>query len=236
MQESVDKQIQHEFPLAHAMQRSLFRRFVETDEYFSGLLAERVGEDVWNVGFVAEPDVEFLRLFGADEDERHLPVGKDGRGDDRIGKTRRFAPREIGYFNSCHLGLALARFLCCWIYLAEFDQLVVILATNLGDECALVGDIFGLVALPVAVAAYGTHNTEPLRAAGEAADKRGRTLVLATLHFDSYTCGCYHNETILAQEGGNCPWKREAPRISVSDTEMRGACGEVVHFSSGRSS
>ena len=69
MQETVDKQIQHEFSRAHVMERRLFRRFVEADENLSGLLAERVGEDVWRVGLAAELDVELLRLLGADEDE-----------------------------------------------------------------------------------------------------------------------------------------------------------------------
>ena len=54
MQKSVDKQIQHEFALAHLMHRGLFCRFVKADEYLAMLLAERVGEDVWYVGFLAE--------------------------------------------------------------------------------------------------------------------------------------------------------------------------------------
>ena len=102
MQKTVDKQIQDEFARAHAVRRGLFLRFCETDEYLSRLRADFIREDVRDVGFLAELNVQRLRFCRADEDKRYVPVGEDGRGDGRIGKTRRWAPREIRYFYLCH--------------------------------------------------------------------------------------------------------------------------------------
>jgi len=86
----------------HGVLGSLFLRFCEADEDLAALLADLVREDVRDIGFRTKPLVQFTRFGRADEDERDIPAGKHLRRDGGIGKTRRGAPREIGYFNLCH--------------------------------------------------------------------------------------------------------------------------------------
>lgn len=69
---------------------------------------------------------------------------------------------------------------------AELYEFVVFLAPHFRNERAFMADILRLRALPVAAIAHFAHESEPLRAAGKTADKRGRTLVLPASHFNSY--------------------------------------------------
>ena len=53
MQESVDKEIQDECALAHAVVRSLLLRLGEADDDFAVRRVNRVGEDIWDILLVA---------------------------------------------------------------------------------------------------------------------------------------------------------------------------------------
>ena len=82
--------------------------------------------------------------------------------------------------------LAFARLAGCWINLAKFDLLIVVVTACLRYKRTFVGDVLGFAALPIALVTHGTHDAEPLCTASEAANKRGRTLVLAASYLYSF--------------------------------------------------
>ena len=59
------------------------------------------------------------------------------------------------------------------VNLTKLHELVIDLATNFRNEGALETNVLGLRALEVATVAHFSYETEPLRAAGESANKRG---------------------------------------------------------------
>src|SRR3989344_4804061 len=63
-------------------------------------------------------------------------------------------------------------------------------------------DVFRLCALPITAVAEFPDESEPLRPAGEAANKRGRTLVLPAPYLHS--CTRHHDIPTLAYESRNC--------------------------------
>lgn len=92
-----------------------------------------------------------------------------------------------------------ADFLRSRVYFAELHKLVVIFAACLAYHCALMADILGLRSLKVTTVAHLAHETEPLRAAGEAAYERSGTLVLSALNLNSRVC--IHDFGTLAHQG-----------------------------------
>lgn len=108
---------------------------------------------------------------------------------------------------------ALTRLLRGWVYLAELHLLVVGLAANFGNERALVANVLGLRALPVATVAYFTHDAQGLRPAREATNKRGRTFVLSASYF--YSCVCRHSGKTLAHRSLCCPCLFQKYNVSM---------------------
>lgn len=85
----------------------------------------------------------------------------------------------------------------CWINLSELDVLVPLLPAGASYEGACMVDVLGLLALVIPALSHHAHEVKTLRAAGETADKRGGTLVLAALNLYAYCV--YHSGRILAR-------------------------------------
>ena len=83
------------------------------------------------------------------------------------------------------LSASAAHLFCGGVYLAELYEVVIYFTTNFRNESALMADVLGPRALMVSAVAHLTHKTESLRTTSEAANERGRTLVLPAPHFDS---------------------------------------------------
>ena len=81
------------------------------------------------------------------------------------------------------------------IYLAELHELVVILTTRLINERALQTDILRFRALKVSAVAHLAYEAESLCATGKTTNKRGGTLVLPELNFNSGAC-CHNGKTL----------------------------------------
>ena len=205
MQYTVDKQQKLEAGSWKLEGRSLFRRFREANNNFAILVAERIRENIGDIILPAQLLVQSTRFSRTDEDERDIPAREYGLRDLRKYNTRRrTASRQIfdGYSHLFLTLAALAHLLRSRVYLTELHELVVGLATDFGNEGAFVADILRPSALEVAAVAHLAHEAKPLRPAGEAADKRGRTLVLPAPYLDS--CISCHSEETLAHEAARC--------------------------------
>ena len=176
----MDKEKEDVLALGMAVGLRLFLRDVGSDNNLAVLRADGVGEDVRRIPLASQALIEAARHRGRNERERDLPA--------RENLARNLLVES-------HLALTLHA-ACGRVNLAELDELVIVLAARFGNHRPLVVDVLALRALPVAAVAQLAHEAEPLRAAGETADKRRRTLVLAALDLDS--CAGRHVGQTLA--------------------------------------
>ena len=109
-----------------------------------------------------------------------------------VNTARDAVRRRVRFFIAtailCLTLAALAHFLGRRVYLAEFYELVVGLATDLGNERPFKPDVFRLRTFKVSAAAHLSYETESLRSPSKSANERGRTLVLPALHLNSRSC------------------------------------------------